>query len=258
MKDRLCEKGYEILNIVGKGSFSTVYRLREMKTGRHCACKVSENQKMLFREAELLRRLEHPLFPVFYDFWQQEKEACLVMEYIASTCLEKLVGDRGRLTDRRASIIGLELASGLAYLHELPIPILHRDITPGNILIRQDGRVKLLDLGCACAVGEKGIRAGTPGFADPRQPKGSRACEAGDIYAFGKILQFMRGGRLCRLAEACIRQQPGDRPGNMRICLYALMDCMEKETEKNITGIIFGRKEKEICRNAKAVWKKSQ
>lgn len=145
MKDRLCEKGYEILNIVGKGSFSTVYRLREMKTGRHCACKVSENQKMLFREAELLRRLEHPLFPVFYDFWQQEKEACLVMEYIAGTSLEKLVGDRGRLTDRRASRIGLELASGLAYLHELPIPILHRDITPGNILIRQDGRVKLLD-----------------------------------------------------------------------------------------------------------------
>lgn len=252
IKISLSRHGYRLLRLVGEGGFSQVYKIEAVKTGGCLACKVSACRELLSREAELLERLRHPLLPQFYEAWEEEERVFLVMEYASGNSLEKMLRRRGSLSVSRAVQIGIELAEGLSFLHQLPEPVIYRDLKPHHIQIREDGRVKLLDFGCACPISELGkTRAGTPGFSAPEQLSGiapklqcregvERFGKAGDIYAFGRILQCMLGGkqeegpdreagrtleeeeRLCALAELCVRENWWERPADIRLCLYLL------------------------------------
>lgn len=272
MERKLYEKGYEMLDSAGQGAFSRVYRVRKRDTGEFFACKVSGKKEMLAAEAKLLGQVSHPLFPRFCDHWQEQERAFLIMEYLPGMSLKHLVEKRGGLSPAQTARIGMSLAQGLLYLHERCKPVLYRDLNPGNVQILQDGRAKLLDLGCACALGENRDRAGTPGFAPPEQLTGESLSAAGDIYAFGKMLEYMLqsgslsgkksgrcGERKCRktleaLLAECTRRDPEKRPGDMRFCLDMLWECLEEEKRGRL---LWGWKEKTGYRAAKAVWKKS-
>jgi len=193
----LKKRGYSEVVLIGRGAFSEVYRMREERSGRFVACKVSEASGMAEREAVLLRELEHPLFPEFLEAWQEGGKYYLVMEYISGRSLQKLVEHRGALSGKQVVHIGKELAEGLGFLHERAEPILFRDLKPENVMIREDGRVKLVDLGCACegAIAERSI-AGSRGYAPPEQfSLEEQPGRESDVYALGRLLQFLLHGR---------------------------------------------------------------
>ena len=189
-------RGYRVYRFLGQGAFSRVYLARKKEGGEAVACKVSSRKKLVEREGRLLQRLEHPLFVAYKECWQEGDRSCLAMEYVPGSSLDVLLGRQGRLAAKRAAQVALELAEGLRYLHTMKDAVLFRDIKPANIMIRQDGKVKLLDLGCACLL-EAGdaARAGTPGFGAPEQfEMAGSVSPASDVYGVGQALWAMLGG----------------------------------------------------------------
>lgn len=193
LKNSLVE--YDDWRLLGRGTFSAVYRVREQRTGRLLACKVVASRELAEREKEFLQKASHPLFPQFERFEHLQDCWCIFMEYIPGITLKELVGHRGSVTGRQAVRLGCSLAEGLLFLHEQAIPIIYRDLKPENVMIQQDGRVRLIDLGCACFVEEKRrTQAGTRGYAAPEQLEGDgMAGVESDVYALGKLLQFVVG-----------------------------------------------------------------
>lgn len=220
--------GYKVVRTLGCGSFSQVLLVRAYDTGELFACKVSDRPDLAGRESALLKEIDHPLFPRFRDLWQEGERAFLLMEYVCGSSLKELLNSRGSFSQAQTARVGMALAEGLRYLHQLPDPILFRDVKPSNVMIRQDGRVKLLDLGCACDLRRPAeARAGTPGYAAPEQLQTdgilSPAC---DVYALAKTLEAMAGknsgSSLQRLVEACTAYRPEDRLPDMQELMAAL------------------------------------
>lgn len=234
LQGSLESRGFTAPLLLGKGAFCQVYRVREEATGRLYACKVGKGSQKVHirREQEFLRKLKHPLFPRYKGYWEEEGVACLIMEYVAGSSLEALLRRRTSLSERQALKVSAELAEGLLYLQRRGI--IFRDVKAQNILIRQDGRVKLLDFGCACLQnGEEHVRAGTPGFAAPEQLIWGKADFACDIYALGKVMQYMLSGLnpclvteeqfwkawgrrhykrdIRRIIEGCVKENPRER-----------------------------------------------
>lgn len=184
------KRGYRFIRVIGEGAFSRVY-LAEAGDGRRYACKISGELKMLEREAEMLSRLYHPMFPAYIDYVEKSGEGMLVMEYISGESLGQLLQLRGGLSARQTIRIARELADGLQYLQERQPAILYRDLKPENIMVCQDGHIKLVDFGCACyQTAQSRARVGTPGFAPPEQLiEGGTAGLYSDVYGMGRVLQ---------------------------------------------------------------------
>lgn len=213
-------------NLIGEGAFAKVYTVPLSGTGRVLACKVSRQQELLRKEAFILKKVNHPLFPGFYDYMEKEDEGFLYMEYIPGRTLEQIVTDRGNLTQAETVGIAAELAAGLLYLHEGTPPILFRDLKPENIIIGQGGGVKLVDFGSA-AVGQtyRKVITGTKGYGAPEQwwdPLKVDKCS--DVYALGKVMFFMLGEQkaekwLGDLLEDCVVTRTEERIPDMRCFL---------------------------------------
>lgn len=205
----LGKKGYRPGRLLGNGAFSRVYYV-EGKDGRGCACKVSENVRLLEQEAQVMAVLGHPLFPEYFGFWREAGLGFLLGEYIPGCTLEEMLARRGHFTTEQTIRAGLALAEGLQYLHERPERFLFRDVKPANIMIRQDGRVKLIDFGCVCSMkGRISSRAGTPDFAAPEQlEEGGELTPACDVYGLGRTLEAMLGAG----EDFRFREKTGLRP----------------------------------------------
>ena len=243
-------RGYIVRRLLGQGAFSRVYGVEEQGTGRRAACKISENLKLFKREERILKKLRHPLFPEYYGSWQEGDRGYLLMEEILGENLASLIKRGRRFSVYQVAETGMELAEGLLYLHESLPAILFRDVKPDNIMLRRDGRVKLLDFGCACeADTDIRERAGTPGFAAPEQLcRGGEQTSSCDVYGLGRTLQELLGagahdvrsgqgrlhglreglrehmdrGRLEKLLTACVEMEPSARPADMRVMAEAL------------------------------------
>lgn len=238
--------GYEAPHIIGQGAFAQVYRLKERATGRFLACKVSTECEMLRKESIIMQQLKHPLFPEYYHFVQGERCAFLFMEYVPGMNLHTLVAGRGHLSERRAVEIAMELAEGLCYLHESSSPMVFRDVKPENIVIQENGRVRLLDLGSVGEIKCAGnIITGTPGYAAPEQwEKREQVGIHSDVYSVGQVMLYMLTGRapgnisgrgtdkylyprtlhkgIIRLVEDCTWGTSKERIPNMRSLIHRL------------------------------------
>lgn len=197
--DRFCD-----WVLLGQGAFGKVYRVREKNNGKLWACKVLEDVHMAERERDFLIQMKHPLFPEYREFFVFEKKCFLVMEYICGENLKQFIKRRGCVKQERAVRIVTELAEGLLFLHERNVPILFRDIKPENVILRQDGKVRLVDAGCAGYLAGQGIvggstalsRAGSVGYAAPEQLNAFLAPGIeSDVYALGQLLHFLTGTR---------------------------------------------------------------
>lgn len=241
--------------LIGQGAFAKVYLVQEWRGGRFLACKVAdtaEGMALLAREADILKNISHPLFAEYEDFVRNQNCAMLFMEYIEGESLGKILGRGGGLPQAKAAEIAARLAEGLLYLHELPRPMIYRDLKPDNIQIRSDGRVKLLDMGCVCAEEEaRHSIAGSRGYAAPEQMRvGAYPGPYSDVYALGRLLHYMLTGqdpcqppfrnpplRTCRpgvspllerLVARCTEEEPGRRPPDMRAVLRQLAPFLER------------------------------
>lgn len=244
--------GYENQGLVGQGAFSRVYRVREKETGIVFACKISGEQEMLTREAYFLKQTDHPLFPKFHEIAYRNGKGLLFLEYVRGVSLNVLVARRGKLSERQIVRIGAALAEGLCYLHERQNPVLFRDVKPENIIIKQDGGVKLLDLGSVGELyGGRKVITGTPGYAAPEQMEEGEAGFYSDVYAVGRVMYFMGTGKktysentsniwegvklhrgVKHLIEDCIRRDACERIPDMRYLLRRLKPYAEGQKWK--------------------------
>lgn len=216
--------GYEVVRELGRGATAYVYLVRHTQMKRYCACKIGLEGKSLKQESEILKMLQHPLFPRWIDFWESKDRHYLFMEYVSGCSLRQLLNRRNFLTITQSVHITIKIADGLAYLHEKEPMILFRDLKPSNIMIQENGRVRLIDLGGACLTKKAlygGEKVGTPGYAAPEQliSKGYASIQS-DVYGLAAILKEMvdekKAKRLNRVVTSCLAVNREERIPNMR------------------------------------------
>ena len=237
-------RGYLRRELLGKGAFSDVYTVEHRVSGRICACKISREIGLLEREARVMAVVKYPLFPEYYAFWQEAGLGFLLMENVAGRSLEEFLARRGHFTVRQTVRAGMILAEGLLYLHQRPERFLFRDIKPSNIMIRQDGNLKLIDFGCVCSMeGRQSSRAGTPGYAAPEQLEGSISTSSCDVHGLGRTLQEMLGKEEVRRREVWGGKRRYGRGQNVmryrqqKMLRHLLERCTKKAAEERIADM---------------------
>jgi class 3 adenylate cyclase len=196
---------FELLREIGKGGFGVVYEARDSELGRFVAFKAVRpgprpeiRAERLIREAETAARLSHPNIVTLFDVGRAAEGPYLVMELLRGGTLAHRL--RHELPPIRETLrIALAIAQGLAHAHAHGV--IHRDLTPGNVFLCDDGQVKLLDLGLAHAFGHRKIDGGTPTYMAPEQQRGAPEDERTDVYALGVILFQMLAGEVPSAAE---------------------------------------------------------
>lgn len=247
----LAKRGYLRRRLLGQGSFSDVYCVEDAADGRLYVCKISWKAETLEWEAQVMERLRHPLFPEYADFWKEGRLGFLLREYVPGESLEEML--RRRCFSARQTIcVGRMLAEGLQFLHGLPEPLLFRDIKPANVIIRQDGRAALVDLGCVCEMRRKSdSRAGSPGFAAPEQFGGNgRLTAACDVYGLGQTLKAMMGTKSHGLGRTCESAHGASgSPGKPWMGSEKRKRKKEKKSEKEFRNMLEAcTKEEAACR----------
>ena len=205
---------YRILGKLGQGGMGEVYRARDTRLERDVAIKTlpaaftrdPERVGRFTREAKLLASLNHPNIAGIYGFEEFEGEQYLVLEFVGGeTLADRLL--RGPLPVEDAVDICRQIAAGMEAAHEAGV--VHRDLKPGNVMLRSDGTVKVLDLGLARAAADEsaaqardlsasptfaapataaGLILGTAAYMSPEQARGRAVDKRSDIWSFGCVL----------------------------------------------------------------------
>jgi hypothetical protein len=193
---------YRLLDMVGTGGMGVVYRAEQLPLGRIVALKVirpetaesGDYRARFLREARLAASVDHPHIVPVFDFGEHAGRLYLTMQWVDGVDLQHLI-DQRRLDPARAVRIGIQTASALGAIHNAGM--LHRDVKPANILIRDIGgedHAYLTDFGIAKiaeAQGDltrTGLVVGTSGYLSPEQIRGQRPDTRSDLYALGCVM----------------------------------------------------------------------
>jgi serine/threonine-protein kinase len=195
---------YEILETVAAGGQGTVYRARDGESGDVVALKMMhpghtgevQYLEALRQEANLASRLDHPNIVKVFDFQVEGGTAYVAMEYVPSV-LRSEMQPGTPLSPGRAVELAIQVASAMARAHQHGV--VHRDIKPQNILLTEDGTVKVTDFGIARAMQSSSIIRqtgvmGTPHYMSPEQWQGSTVDGRADVYSLGIVLYEMLTG----------------------------------------------------------------
>ncbi len=199
-KGELIDNRYKIIRSIGEGGMANVYLAWDTILEREVAVKVlrgdlAEDEKFIRRfqrEANAASSLRHPNIVEMYDVGEDNGKYFIVMEYVDGKTLKSLIKKRGALNLNEAIDIMLQLTSGIACAHDSYI--IHRDIKPQNVMILEDGRVKITDFGIAMALNSNELTQtnsvmGSVHYLPPEQASGSGSTIKSDIYSLG-ILMF--------------------------------------------------------------------
>lgn len=196
---------YEILEKIGTGGMSDVYKSKDHKLNRFVAIKVlkqefSENKNFVskFRvEAQAAAGLMHPNIVNVYDVGEEDDIHYIVMELVEGITLKKYIEKKSRLSTKEAISIAIQVAMGIEAAHNNHI--IHRDIKPQNIIISKEGKVKVTDFGIAKAATSNTITSNVMGsvhYTSPEQARGGFSDEKSDIYSMGITFFEMVTGRV--------------------------------------------------------------
>ena len=222
---------YEILEKIGSGGMSVVYKAQCHTLNRLVAIKVLKEEFAFDRafidkfrmEAQAAARLSHPNIVSVYDVVEEGALHYIVMELIEGVTLKSYIEKRGCLENKEAIGIAIQVASGIAAAHSHHI--VHRDIKPQNIIISRDGKVKVADFGIAKAVSAQTMNAtavGSVHYISPEQARGGYCDERSDIYSFGITLYEMVAGKV-----------PFEGDNTVAVALAHLEDPVVPPTEYN-------------------------
>lgn len=191
---------YEIQGVLGRGGMGTVYRAFDPAIQRPVAIKTiiksamdpSELQYAVTRfrhEAQAVGRLNHPRIAAIFDYGEDEEVAYIVMELVNGQSLYHHLQNKASFELNEISEIVRQLLDGLGYAHSQGVT--HRDVKPSNILLNEDGRIKITDFGIArldtSTLTQVGEIMGSPGYMSPEQFIGTEIDARGDIYSVGVI-----------------------------------------------------------------------
>lgn len=246
---------YFVLEQIGKGGFSNVFKVRDVYTGEIYALKQYEtsdpaNRKNLLegmeRELNVLKYVSHPVLPKIYNLIKEDDIFFLVMEYVEGINLKKYVETKGVLRKKQFVSVMNQVCSGMYYLHSLEPPIVYRDLKPSNIILMEDGSVKLIDFGIAKRYSREidadELALGSKGFAAPEQfgdKKGNGLYNTdirSDIYGIGTTMYYLKTGKkltekstwfrvsysLKKVIRKCTEKNPKDRYQNCIEVLCAI------------------------------------
>lgn len=196
---------YEILEKIGTGGMSDVYKAKDHKLNRFVAVKVlkqefSENANFVskFRiEAQAAAGLMHPNIVNVYDVGEENGIYFIVMELVEGITLKKYIEKKARLSVKEAISIAIQVSMGIEAAHNNHI--IHRDIKPQNIIISKEGKVKVTDFGIAKAATSNTITSNVMGsvhYTSPEQARGGYSDEKSDIYSLGITMFEMLTGRV--------------------------------------------------------------
>lgn len=194
---------YRILRALGWGGMAAVYLCGDERLGRLVAVKrlyapsAEDVEARFTREAKLGASLNHPNLVSVYDTATDGESVLIVMEYVDGETLREALG-RGPLEPHRTLAIVLDVAAALDHAHAHGV--VHRDVKPGNILLRDDGVAKLVDLGIALAadstrITRSGIVLGTASYMAPEQLDGRSSGPEADVYALAAVAFEALAGR---------------------------------------------------------------
>jgi len=199
---------YEIIEELGRGAMSIVYKVRDPNIGRVATLKVmrldwevrSEKSKKRFRrEAMSAGQLTHPNIVAVYDAGEDRGQPFIIMEYLAGPTLAKVLEVLAPLSLKRAVEIALQIGDALDHAHQHGV--IHRDVNPSNIILLENGQVKVTDFGLAKLVStsssntsQSGAFHGTLDYASPEQILGQKVDGRSDIFSLGVIVYEMLTG----------------------------------------------------------------
>ncbi len=215
---------YEILETVGSGGMSIVYRAKCHKLNRYVAIKMlkpefSDDKGFVtkFRvEAQSAACLSHPNIVSVYDVGEDEGMYYIVMELVEGITLKEYIERQGRLSVEQALNFSLQIASGIEVAHDNHI--IHRDIKPQNIIVSRNGTLKVTDFGIARAATSNTISPtamGSVHYISPEQARGGFSDERSDIYSLGITMFEMLTGRV-----------PFEGDNNVAVALMHIQDEM--------------------------------
>ncbi len=250
-KGQLINERYEIIKSIGEGGMANVYLANDTFLDRKVAVKVlrgdlANDEKFIRRfqrEAYAASTLSHPNIVEMYDVGEDNGTYFIVMEYIEGRTLKQLLKKRGSLTAPEVVDIMLQLTDGISHAHDMYI--IHRDLKPQNIMISDDGKIKITDFGIAMALNSSQLTQtnsvmGSVHYLPPEQASGKGSTTKSDIYSMGIMLFELLTGKLPfkgeNAVEIALKHMKDDIPSVRKInpnIPQSLENIVLKATAKN-------------------------
>lgn len=196
---------YEVIEEIGSGAMGRIYKVQDIKIGEQMAMKVlnpeitsDETTVLRFKnELRLARTITHRNVCRMFDFGEDQGMIFITMEYISGEDLKRTLMRIGQLSAGKTLIIAKQICAGLTAAHQMGI--IHRDLKPQNIMLDQEGNVRIMDFGIARSTEAKGLTEtgviiGTPEYISPEQLEELELDQRSDIYSLGVILYEMLTG----------------------------------------------------------------
>jgi serine/threonine protein kinase/Flp pilus assembly protein TadD len=225
---------------LGEGPLAEVYRAVDLQLGRTVALKILRAHAEIdpaadhrfLREAKHTSNLLHPAIATIYEYGKDQGTSFIAMEYLQGRTLDKIIKEQ-TLGYEECLRIALQVSSALALVHKSAL--IHRDLKPGNIMVQDDGTVKLLDFGIARAHNESnitqhGMLVGTVLYMSPEQVRGDELDARSDVFALGSVLYHTMTGQLPfpgkSFPEVCMSILDGNpkRPSQVRLGFPPALD----------------------------------
>jgi len=239
-------KNYKIIELIAKGGMAEVYRATYKPFGKPLGSfektvvlkKIlsdhDRNQKWIdsfLSEAKIMARLSHSNIVQIYDFGKARGGHYLSLEYVDGGSLLDLMSSVPKLPKGIALYIGLEILKGLSYAHKMGV--IHRDLSPSNILISREGEVKIADFGVAKLTSESfevtQFLKGKRSYMSPEQLQRKPVSTASDLFTLGLILQELFGSNHHSFLKGVLAQNPKDRTQSCEAFEKVLLKAFKQE-----------------------------
>ena len=198
---------YRVTHLIARGGMAQVYRAQDLMLNRPVALKVLYPElsvdptfvERFRREAQAAANLSHPNIVPVFDWGEENGTYFIVMELVEGTSLAGLLREHRTMSPHRGAELVAQVAAALAQAHRSGV--VHRDVKPGNILLTEDGQVKVTDFGIAQAVSTEdnltaaGSVMGTATYFSPEQAEGAAVDGRSDVYSLGVVLYELLAGR---------------------------------------------------------------
>ncbi|MBQ5734161.1 MAG: serine/threonine protein kinase [Lachnospiraceae bacterium] len=265
---KIIDGKYEILTKIGQGGMSTVYLAMDKRLNKQWAIKEIRKEKhnsnnaivvkSILAEAQLMKKLDHAALPRIVDIIEDNEAIYVVMDYIEGETLSKILREYGPQPEETVIEWAKQLCEVLDYLHTRQPAVIYRDMKPSNVMLKPDGKIKVIDFGIAREYKENNnsdtVSLGTRGYAAPEQFGGKGQTDARtDVYCLGVTLYHLVTGKspceepyeiypirrwnpalsggLEKIIIKCTRPDPKDRYQSCAQMLYDLNHYKEIDDE---------------------------